>query len=194
MLGVGVYLKIDGICGRYAMPAVWGLDMWIGILLTQFIAVPEIRWKQAATVALAIGVLAVAVSNVGRQLRFAARAEFLWQVVHYFENDPRSPVTVAWIGAKDDNRGLDIEEGIHVAWHLKERGHSQMDMHLFNTAGGFQQRGELAPEDHPEQFAITAAGQKVPLPGQWKQVRDFEQDYWFGKRHFTCTLWEKVPG
>lgn len=211
VLGVGIYLKIDGICGRYSIPAVWGLDFWIGILLSVFVALPKARWKVIACVALCVGIVAVAISNLGRQARFAARAKMLWQVVHYFEGEPPGR-NIAWMSS----RNLDIEEGIHVAWHLKARGHAE-EMRLFNANGIYQDRRELSakgeiprlsdakpsqetaasattgqiPDLSPD-FAITAENQQVALPGHWKQVREFDQAYWFGKRHFACVLWEMI--
>ena len=135
VLGVGIYLKIDGICGRYSIPGVWGLDFWIGILLSLFVAVPKSRWKCVTIAALCAGTIAVAVSIFGRQARFAARAKMLWQVVHYaFEQVP--PVE------RNQSDGsvatpIDIEEGIHVAWHHKAQGYPQ-DFWFFNSSGVFQ--------------------------------------------------------
>lgn len=186
VLGVGIYSRIDGIAGRYSMPAAWGLDMWIGILLTLLLAAPKTLVKQAAWAAIFIGLVAVGVSNIGHQFTFAARAKLLWQVVHQFENNPPQGA-VAWVGDKK----LGTEEGIHVAWHLRERQHP-IDMHLFDNAGAPQERVELNPKNESDQLAMTSTGRTVPLPGQWKEVRTFDQTYWFGFKHYTCTLWEKT--
>ncbi|HWB60286.1 MAG TPA: hypothetical protein VG733_12390 [Chthoniobacteraceae bacterium] len=186
VFGVGIYLKIVGVSGRYAMPAVWGLDMWIGILLTLLAAIPwRDAWKRIAAVALCAGLVAVAVSNLGRQNKFAARARLLWQVVHYVEAAPPAEKSIAWVAQPDD-----IQEGIHIYWHLDARGYPQ-DFSLFTTDGTPRPHHELPPNNEPLEFALTPGNTTVPLPGKWDEVRTFAQPYWFGKRSFTCVYWRK---
>ncbi len=188
VFGIGIYLKISGICGRYSMPAVWGLDILICILIGMLFEAGTAPWKRAAVVALGVGLAAVAVSNLGRQNKFAARASLLWQVVHAAETAPLDHAGVAWISS----RKLDIEEGIHVAWHLRERSDSHAEIRLFNIAGAAQNRRELPPAKQPAAYAVTDGGEAVPLPGKWMRVREFTQPYWFGARYFSCVLWEKT--
>ena len=187
VLGVGIYMKIDGICGRYSIPGVWGLDMWIGVVLSLLIAQPKSAWKSVAAAALCAGLVAVAVSDVNKQVQFAARAKLLWQVVHYVESTAPAEKSIAWIAVPDD-----IQEGIHIAWHLDERGYPQ-NISLFKADGTPQPRHELPANNEPLEFAITENAGPVPLPGNWKHVRDFTQPRWFGERSFTLVYWTKEP-
>ena len=65
--GIGIYLPLGGIAGRYTMPAVWGLDLLLAVLLTELAAVTRPGWRRLAQAALACGLIAVAISNLGRQ-------------------------------------------------------------------------------------------------------------------------------
>src|SRR6185437_16651322 len=72
--GIGMYLPMSNIAGRYAMPAVWGLDILFALLLSALVAAPLTAWKKAAFAAICTGLAIVAISNLGRQEKFAARA------------------------------------------------------------------------------------------------------------------------
>ncbi|HMC65167.1 MAG TPA: hypothetical protein VKI65_09540, partial [Gemmataceae bacterium] len=77
--GVAIYLPLDMVSGRYSMPGVWGADIGIALLLSRLGEVATVRWRPLAYAGLACGLIAVAVSNVGRQDKFAARARMLWR-------------------------------------------------------------------------------------------------------------------
>src|SRR5439155_6044191 len=83
--GIAVYLPIPAMSGRYTMPAVWGLDLILAAFLSVLADVPATAWRRAAGVGLAAGLAAVAIANVGRQEKFAARADVLWQAVETVE-------------------------------------------------------------------------------------------------------------
>src|SRR5439155_1339514 len=85
LCGIAVYLPIPAMSGRYTMPAVWGLDLILAAFLSVLADVPATAWRRAAGVGLAAGLAAVAIANVGRQEKFAARADVLWQAVETVE-------------------------------------------------------------------------------------------------------------
>src|SRR5262249_22933420 len=81
--GAALSLPMDAVSGRYTMPAVWGLDLMTAALLGALAAVPLAWPKRLAWTALTAGLATVAVASVGRQEKFAARADLLWQALEH---------------------------------------------------------------------------------------------------------------
>ncbi len=71
-----MYLPMGMISGRYAMPAVWGVDILFALLLDgRRRARPAHGLEEGfAWAGVCTGLAVVAVANVGRQEKFAARA------------------------------------------------------------------------------------------------------------------------
>ena len=99
--GVGVYLPMNGFCGRYTMPAVWGLDIVIGVLLSQLFSCPQSAWRRVAIVAFVCGLVAVGVADIGKQQKFAARARPLWHALEWIERQAPTGAGIAWVGRPD---------------------------------------------------------------------------------------------
>jgi hypothetical protein len=188
LAGVVVYLPMDMISGRYTMPAVWGLDILIALLLTRFIATPIGRWKKLAWVGVWVGVLLVAVANTVRQEKFAARARMLWDVVAYLEQHAPPDAAVAWVAGDTAAGELNAEEGIHVRWHLLNRGRPDIQIGLLDKDGKRIERVELPPLTAEPTFRIwgTPSG-----AAGWVEDQTFREPYQIGRKFFESRVGRK---
>lgn len=186
LCGIMVYLPIPAMSGRYTMPAVWGLDLILAAFLSVLAEVPAVRCRRLAGVGLAGGLAVVIGANVGRQDKFAARAEVLWQAVETVERAAGPRTSVAWLSGP----ALNVEEGIHFRWHLLARGRGDVAVQLFDEHGQPEVRCELPTggRGRPEGWAVTGVPQPPP-GGPWSLRQSFRQDYWVGRRHYECYLW-----
>jgi hypothetical protein len=186
--GIGIYLPLGGVAGRYSIPAVWGADLLLAVLLSELAAVPLPGWRRAAYVALGCGLAAVAVANLGKQDKFAARSALLWQVVERVERQAPHGACVAWI----DGPQLNVEEGIHFRWHLRARGRSDLALALLDAHGQPIQRVEASQPDTAPDYVVTGTDDQ-PLPGSWHQVGTFHTNYLGLPRpgRYDCYLWQQ---
>ena len=182
--GVVVYLPMNMMSGRYSMPAVWGLDLLLAFGLSAFLAVPTCRVKQLAWVLLWGGLTLVAVANVGRQEKFAARARLLWDAVQYVEAHAPEGATIAWISGDSAKGALNVEEGIHFRWHLLHRGRADLRVALLDADGKPVPRVELPPPGAPT-FRIS--GHTIEA-ADWSERANFAQAYWLGRKRYECHL------
>jgi hypothetical protein len=186
--GMVVYLPIPAISGRYTMPAVWGLDLILAALLSGLALVSNDRWRRTAWVALGVGLAAVAVTSVGKQERFAARAAVLWEALEYVEQHSTPADRVAWY----DGPALNVEEGIHFRWHLLARGHD-LPVDLYDEHGKPQERCELPPAAGGAGIAVTGAAD-APPGGPWELRRSFKRTYWGDRHEYDCYVWGIANG
>jgi hypothetical protein len=186
--GVGIYLPLDAVSARYSMPAVWGADLLVAVLLhalwRQPLPLPRLR--RAATVLLGCGLAAAVVANLGRQDKFAARAHLLWQVLEHVEIHAPPDACIAWLGGPQ----LNVEEGIHFCWHLRNRGRDDLNVALLDDQGLPLSRRELTPPAGPPLFLVGAT-QTAPPDGPWRKERDFSAFYWCGCRRYDCALYRR---
>jgi hypothetical protein len=132
-----------------------------------------------------MGLAGVAVANVGRQAKFAARADLLWQTLEAVERaTPPGELRVAWFSGP----ALNVEEGIHFRWHLLARGRGDVAVELYDDRGRPEQRSELPPATGQAGWAVTGAPQPPP-GGPWALRQAFRRDYWRGRRRYECYLW-----
>lgn len=185
--GVVVYLPLSMMSGRYAMPAVWGLDILVALLLTALVALPLSAWKKAAFAGVCAGLAVVAVAGVGKQEKFAARAHLLWDAVRHVEATAPPNARIAWLSGDSTSGGLNIEEGIHFRWHLLHRGRGDVAVGLFDESGKPLSRVELPPLDGPAEYALFG---KVE-PSGWEPERTFAAGYWLGRKRYDCGLARK---
>ncbi|MDB5306769.1 MAG: hypothetical protein JWO38_971 [Gemmataceae bacterium] len=189
--GVAMYLPMGMMSGRYAMPAVWGVDLLFALLLTALAAAPLTPWKKAAWAGVCTGLAVVAVANVGRQEKFAARAKVLWDAVRYVETTAPPGARVAWASGDSLAGGLNVEEGIHFQWHLYHRGRGDVKIGLYDAAGRPLDRVELPPLDGPPQYVLF--GKPAEEPAGWEPERTFAAGYWMGRKRYDCYLSRKPP-
>ena len=184
--GVVAYLPMSMVSGRYSMPAVWGLDILCALLLSALVAVPESAWRKAAWGAVAAGLAVVMIANVGRQEKFAARAKMLWDATRYVEANAPPNARVAWMSGDSLRGGLNVEEGIHVQWHLLARGRGDVKLGLFDESGRPLERVELPPLDGPPDYALYGA--VVETPNKLEPERTFAAAYWLGRKRYDCHI------
>ncbi len=181
--GLAAYLPLDIMAARYTIPAVWGCDLLLALLLARLLALPD-RWpRRTALVALGIGLAVLAVANLGRQERVAARNRLLWHAVHHLEALPPN-TRVEWV-----SDGLGAEEGIHAAWHLRHRGRPDIAIGLVDAADQPLERVELPPLAGPPTARVTAG---PPRPG-WRPAAEFVVGYQLGRKSYTLRVDEPAP-
>jgi hypothetical protein len=180
--GVAVYLPMGAVSGRYSMPAIWGADILLAALLSALAAAQPGVWKRSACIALACGLIVVAVANVGRQEKFAARARLLWQALEYVEREAPRGATLVWM----DGPALNVEEGIHFAWHLHARGRDDLSLCVIDQTGRPISRAELTSRCVAPQFVLTGSA-SVPTAAT-ELLREFRTSYWSGTRSYGCYL------
>jgi hypothetical protein len=184
--GVAIYLPVGAMSGRYTMPAVWGVDMLIAVLLAGLLECGPTRLARLAWGLLAVGLLVVMGSNLDRQFKFQARARLLWQALEIVERELPHGAGIAWV-CGDSGRGeLGDEEGIHFLWHLHARGRTDLRLALVNETGVVLRRLELSPW---EELSFRIAPAQAALGG-W-QGRRLSAEGW-RNRQFECWLGRKV--
>ena len=194
LAGVAVYLPMDAISGRYTMPAVWGLDIALAVLLSGVAALPRSGWKTAACAALAVGLAVTAGANVGKQLKFAARSRVLWDALAYVERTAPPGASIAWISsdvpAAADS--LNPEEGVHFEWHLHARGRTDLHVVVCDEKGKPVARREAAGLDEPPTLLLSGqpeVQQPNALGADWQDVRRFRKTYWCNVTWFGARPW-----
>ncbi|HKI32806.1 MAG TPA: hypothetical protein VKA46_13225 [Gemmataceae bacterium] len=190
--GVVLYLPVGTMSGRYSMPAVWGLDLIVALLLSGLTGLRS-NWSRIAWGALALGLAGVMVASVGKQQKFAARARLLWEALEYVERQAPPSALVAWVSGDSLKDGLNVEEGIHFQWHLAARGRGDVRVSLFDELGRPQQRSEMAAAEEPPAFAISGLPQS-PGAGDWQVERRFAVACWGGLRRSECYLLRSADG
>ena len=193
LAGIAVYLPLPMMAARYTMPAVWGTDIIFGVMLAELSALPLSWPKRIAWGAVVLGLAAVAVANVGRQERVAARANMLWEVVHHLEQTAPQDSRVLWISGDSSDGELNVEEGIHVAWHLQHRGRGDIRLHLADGAGNPLNRVELPPPEGEAGYRLAGGPSAKEVPTGWTEVRTFAVPYRLGKKQYTARLDARIP-
>jgi hypothetical protein len=183
--GFVVYLPMAMMSGRYTMPAIWGIDLLLGLLLMMLVAVPSVTARRLAWAGVWVGLVLIAVANVGRQEKFAARARMLWAAVEYVERTAPPGAGVAWVSGDSQKGELNVEEGIHFQWHLYHRGRPDLHVGLFDTDGNPVTRAELPSLACEPRFRMSGTPAAV---GEWGEGRAFAADYWAGRKRFECYL------
>jgi hypothetical protein len=184
--GYLIYLPVPIAAARYTMPAVWGFDVILGLLLTALVATPASLMKRVAWVGVGLGVAALLVANVGRQGKVAARSRMLWAALHRVEATAPPGARVAWVSGEAADGALNVEEGIHFAWHLLHRGRGDVRVGLFDEQGQPVERVELPPLDREPTYRI--AGRDASASGAWGPGPTFAASYRLGRKRFTCRL------
>ncbi|MBN9118144.1 MAG: hypothetical protein J0I06_03095 [Planctomycetes bacterium] len=183
--GAAVYLPMDDVSGRYTMPAVWGLDVLLALLLAVLLKAPAGRMRAVAVVALCAGLVAVLSANVLRQEKIAARARMLWRVVHHLESTAPPGAGVMWVSGDATRGALNAEEGIHVQWHLAHRGRADVRIGLFGANEQPLERVELGPPPAAPLFRISGPGTPV---ANWEPERTVTEVYQFGRKRYDCHI------
>jgi hypothetical protein len=189
--GTAAYLPVSIISGRYAMPAVWGLDILFALLLAALLKLPVSAPRKAAWAALGVGLVALLLVNVHRQERAANRSRMLWEVARHIEWAAPRGSTVAWVSGDPSRGGLGVEEGIHMQWHLANRGRADVRIALYDSGEQPLPRAELPPaEGEP---LLRVAGESPGGTWEWGAGRSFSAVYGFGRGRYDCHVSRRVP-
>jgi hypothetical protein len=191
LFGTGVYAPLEAVSGRYAMPAVWGADVLIAVLLSELAEVRWPVWRRAAFAAFGCGLVAVAVANVGKQQKFAARAAVLWQTLECVARQAPPGACVAWASGPE----LNPQEAVHFLWHLQARGRGDVTLCVLDEDGRRLAHAGASPvptADRGPQFLVSAPP-RPPDAAHWRPAASFRTWYWAGRRHYDCYLWELAP-
>ena len=183
--GAALYLPMDDMSGRYTMPAVWGLDILLALLLAALLKAPAGRARTLAVLALCAGLVALLTANVLRQEKVSARARMLWQVVHHLETTAPPGAGVMWVSGDSARGALNVEEGIHVQWHLARRGRADIRIALFDANEQPLERVELAAPTEGFQWRVSGSG--TPSPN-WAPDRSAAEVYQFGRKRYDCHI------
>lgn len=183
--GVAVYSPVAIMAARYTMPAVWGCDLALAVVLTALFALPRTPSKSVAVVAILVGLIVMVVANVGRQQKFAARSRVLWDALEYLETNAPGGARIAWVSGETAGGALNAEEGIHFSWHLSHRGRGDVRVGLVTEAGRPIPRDELPPLDRDADFRLTM---KPATDPRWERQNEFAAAYWLGRKQFQCFL------
>ena len=184
--GVLVYLPLNIMAARYTMPAIWGADIGLGVLLSGFLAVPLSWPKRIAWGGLAAGLIAMVIVNVDRQEKVAARARMTWALLHHLEATAPTHAKVAWVGGDTAAGELNIEEGIHFRWHLLHRGRGDIAISLFDRDGTPIDRVEIEPLTGSADYRVV--GSDIEISPLWQTEAPFARAYRFGRKQFSCRL------
>lgn len=182
--GTAMYLPIQAISGRYTMPAVWGADLALAVLLAALARLPARPAVRVAWGLLGLGLAAVAVAGVGKQVKFAARARMLWRALEVVEREAPRGARVNWYYGPGAS-ALNEEEGIHFLWHLRARGRGDLGMALIGPDGREARRVEVEEMAGPVGVEIWGAEQAALTAG-WP-AREVAATVW-GRRRFECRL------
>ena len=182
--GVAVYLPMPMMAMRYTMPAVWGVDIAFALALTALLVREKSPFRTAAVAAVAVGLAAMFVANVGRQQRFAARAEVLWAALRHVEATAQPNACVEWVSGGEPADSLNAEEGIHFRWHLLNRGRGDVQVRLVTEAGVPIPRVELPATTAPPAHRLRLTSDPAEAT--------FTATYWLGRRAYRVAV-EAVP-
>ncbi len=184
--GFVVYLPVNIMSGRYTMPAVWGLDVLLAVLLTRLIALPPSWPARVAWAGVGVGLIAVVVAGANRQEKVQARSRALWDMLEHVERTVPPGATIAWVSGPTELGELNAEEGIHFYWHLLHRGRIDVRVGLVDLLDRPIERVELPPLSAPPQYRL-AAHASADSPG-WHTEHETRVRYRFGRRDYSCVL------
>jgi hypothetical protein len=121
--GIVVYVPAlgdDHPAGRYTIPAVWGADLLVALLLAYVSRTPMTMLKCGSFLGLIVGGVLISAVNLYQQHEFFGRCRVLWQVVVQLHRAaPGQPVVVA-AGA------LSPGEIVHLRGHLAGSGQTDL--------------------------------------------------------------------
>jgi hypothetical protein len=171
--GIVIYLPVGAVAPRYSMPAVWGADIGLAVLIAGLAATSISSWRRAAYLALGCGLVASMIANLGRQDKLAARSTVLWQAMDCITEHARPGSTVVWMSDATLARG----EGHHFEHHLRHRTGGQVGF-------GF---ADDAMRSKSAEFAVS--GSNSPIDDSWRLSQECVVPYWMGLRQFQCYVW-----
>jgi hypothetical protein len=173
--GIAVYLPMNASAGRYTMPAVWGLDLALALLLTALFSAPRTLWRRTAEAALACGLVATAFSANDKHQKFAAKIDLLWQTLETIEREAPPNARIAWYCGASGSGDIDAESGVHFQWHLAARGRPDVSLVYVNDSVS------------PNVPATRPSVKSEPTFAFWTQTNPDAAKHWAEWRRFTAS-------
>jgi hypothetical protein len=133
----------------------------------------------------------VAVANLGKQEKFAARAAVLWQTLEGVTRQAPPGACVAWLSGPQ----LDAQEAVHFLWHLQARGRTDLALCVLDEQGRpLTSAGASAVPTADREPSFLVSGQPgLPDAGRWREAARFRSSYWARRRHYDTYLWTVAP-
>jgi|GEM_PF-1197735 len=188
--GAAIYLPLGMMAPRYTMPAIWGWDVFLGIILSGLLQMTPSRWSRLAWGGFSLGLAVMMIANVSRQEKLMARSGLLWETLTYLETTAAPGARIAWLSGDSENGHLNVEEGIHFQWHLIHRGRGDLRVQLYDLQGQPIQRVELGPPKwtvEEADYRIIAGTMSEPQP-MWSLEQEFSTTYRFGRKQYVCRV------
>src|SRR5713226_1433283 len=189
IFGIAIYLPVSGSAGRYSMPAVWGLDLWVGVLVSMLAQARSSIWKRLAYFALRCGIVGVVIANLGKQDRFAAQNTILWQALEHVEREAPKGASLGFvIGAN-----LGAPEAVHSYWHLRGRGRNDITVVILDSEGKPVERREFAKlEAGVVPVMLITEQPEVPFALKFQLIQKFFVSYRWGTEKLQLYLWGRT--
>ena len=187
--GTAIYLPMNALAGSYKMPAIWGADILLAVLLTALLSVPLLFWRRLALGLVLTSLAAVAVTNLGRQEKMAARNALLWQALEVVEQEAPPHTHLLWVGTPEGASTpaeLLISEAFHFHAHLQGRGRPDIDIRTISR------QEEKSVTDGP--LLLLSATPDKTAADDCRLVHEFQTRYWAGHRSFKCYLLRQDAG
>lgn len=185
--GVVVYLPLNGTSLRYCMPAVWGADILVALMLTALLEAPATWSRRVVWATLGVCFVAVLIANLARQDATQSRSVLLWQVVECVEQQcPAEGVAVWQVGPQ-----MHEVEAVHVAWHVQARSRKDVSV-VLRQPNGNTSTPPMIPKPKHEPTLLIARVDANP-DSAWQSMKTFQIAYWFGLRRHECRIFTRDP-
>jgi hypothetical protein len=114
----------------------------------------------------------------------------LWDVTHKLEQTAPPGAVIDWISGESDRGELNVEEGIHVGWHLRHRGRPDLQIRLLDRAGQPIARVELnrVPISEPAMFRIEGGAAASTVADGWLAGEVVRRPYRWGRKEYVARV------
>lgn len=172
--GLAVYLPWSQSHYRYSMPAVWGADILLGLLLTAAAVHLSFFVRTCLYCVVLMGLLKIGSDTYTVQRTLTARLIPMWQVLKDLE--ARQPASFALV--KGNGTDFYEEECFHFRFHFSHRGSDKSRLTIvpretMPTTEFVITRSNECPGDRysiEKQYAPPTYGRKVPGCYLWKRT------------------------
>jgi hypothetical protein len=176
--GMAIYMPITEMYPRYTMPAVWGYDLVLALVLTQLTTMPLLT-RQVVWAGLLLTLALVGWRCLNRQDLLLARCQMNWLALRYLEKQLLAKQTVALVHPTQGTNHLDLSLGecFHFIGHLHHRKRLQAVLHYGPEAG---------------EANWVLAGQRYDPGSGYQLEREFVGRRRLPGEDFRCRLWKRV--
>jgi hypothetical protein len=175
--GVVVYLPWKVMYGRYTMPAVWGVDLLMGMLLMGVISQGTPRMSWATCILFCVGLLCELRDVRHEQDHLYARSAPLWQMIRFLENECPEKAIIALINDAEHER---FGDGLlaHLSWHVHFRRRADLNI-------------VLAQKSPPARADMLASGSAASPAAGYVRVASFKTPSRRYAGKYDVHLWQR---